>query len=243
MQKKDELMAVGATNNLRGLAANIKFIEDIKAQKPETVKEQYSLSDSDGKQLSKEQQDYFKDSKMRDDSGNLMVMYHGSQDAGFHVFDAKMSDDDTSFFFVDRNDVAASYSGTTETYEAQAFKTIEDANSFFEKIGKDEYFVDEKNGKYRLREDCVNGYLDIVECDTLEEIYEEFCDYEGVGYGDANYKVYLNLTNPLEVDAQGRWWNELPALDGDDARYEYIKVVKVGDVGEVTLSRLLHFNH
>ncbi len=44
----------------------------------------YSLTDSDGKQLSTEQREYFKDSKMRDESGNLKVMYHGSQDAGFH---------------------------------------------------------------------------------------------------------------------------------------------------------------
>lgn len=42
-------------------------------------------------------------------------MYHGSENAGFHEFNAKFSDDERSFFFVDRNDVAASYSGTTET--------------------------------------------------------------------------------------------------------------------------------
>ncbi len=38
----------------------------------------YSISDSDGKQLSDGQQEYFKDSKMRDENGNLMVMYHGT---------------------------------------------------------------------------------------------------------------------------------------------------------------------
>ena len=38
----------------------------------------YSLTDSDGNQLTKEQQEYFKDSKMRDASGNLKVMYHGT---------------------------------------------------------------------------------------------------------------------------------------------------------------------
>ena len=54
----------------------------------------FSLSDSEGKQLTKEQSEYFKDSKMRDDNGNLKVMYHGSQNAGFHVFDPAMSDDD-----------------------------------------------------------------------------------------------------------------------------------------------------
>ena len=63
---------------------------------------------------------------MRDDNGNLKVMYHGSQDAGFHVFDSSMSDDGTSLFFVDRNDVAASYSGSSEIYEARTIRTAED---------------------------------------------------------------------------------------------------------------------
>ncbi len=165
----------------------------------------HSLSDSDGKQLTKEQQEYFKDSKMRDENGNLKVMYHGSQDAGFHVFDAKMSDDDTSFFFVDSNDVAASYSGTTETYEAKSFNTADDANKFFAEIGRTEYRVVEKDGEYTLYDD--GG--EVATSKNLAEIYEEFCEYEGVGYGSANYKVYLNLKNPLVVDAKGRNWNNV----------------------------------
>ena len=167
----------------------------------------YSLSDSDGKQLSKEQQEYFKDSKMRDENGNLKVMYHGSQDAGFHTFDAKMSDDDTSFFFVDRNDVAASYSGTTETYEAKTIRTAEDMNNFLAEIGYDNYKAVEENGKYVLLENNEH----IATKDTAQEIYEEFCWYEGVGEGDANYKVYLNLKNPLVIDAKGRPWNKIDA--------------------------------
>lgn len=167
----------------------------------------YSLSDSDGKQLSKGQQEYFKDSKMRDENGNLMVMYHGSQDAGFHVFDPGMSDDDTSFFFVDRNDVAASYSGTSETYEAQSIRTAEDMNKFIESIGVEGYEVIEHDGKFDLiYEDDL-----IASRDTVKEIYDEFCWYESVGEGDANYKVYLNLKNPLVLDAKGRPWNKIDA--------------------------------
>lgn len=166
---------------------------------------QYSLSDSDGKQLSKGQQEYFKNSKMRDENGNLKVMYHGSQDAGFHVFDAKMSDDDTSLFFVDRNDVAASYSGTSETYEAQTIRTAEDVNKFIESIGAEGYEVIEEGGTFTLEHE--GDY--VASSDTAKGIYEEFCWYEGVGHGDANYKVYLNLTNPLVVDAEGRNWNKI----------------------------------
>ena len=46
----------------------------------------YSLRDSDGNELTKQQQEYFKDSKVRDDEGNLLVVYHGT-DAEFTVFD------------------------------------------------------------------------------------------------------------------------------------------------------------
>ena len=165
----------------------------------------YSLSDSDGKQLTEGQQTFFQNSKMRDENGNLKVMYHGSQDAGFHVFDSSMSDDGTSFFFVDRNDVAASYSGTTETYEARTIRTAEDMNNFLAEIGYDQYEATEKDGKFELLE---NGEH-ITTKDTAQEIYEEFCWYEGVGEGDANYKVYLNLTNPLEIDAKGKNWNNI----------------------------------
>ena len=179
--------------------------EGILTQEKSDVNRKYSLSDSDGKQLTKEQQEYFKDSKVRDENGNLKVMYHGSQNAGFHTFDAKMSDDDTSFFFVDRNDVAASYSGTTETYEAQTIKTAEDMNNFLAKIGYDSYKAVETDGKFELLEDNEH----VAYSDTAQGLYEEFCWYEGVGEGDANYKVYLNLTNPLVVDGGGRYWNAI----------------------------------
>lgn len=164
-----------------------------------------ATADSDGKQLTKEQSEYFKDSKMRDDNGNLKVMYHGSQDAGFHIFDPSMSDDDTSLFFVDRNDVAASYSGTAETYEAKTIRTAEDMNNFLAEIGYDNYEAVEKSGKFELLENNEH----VAYSDTAQGLYEEFCWYEGVGEGDANYKVYLNLTNPLEIDAEGRKWSDL----------------------------------
>lgn len=186
-------------------------IYDLKGEdaqrKAEIGTAKYSLSDSDGKQLTKEQQEYFKDSKMRDDNGNLMVMYHGSQDAGFHVFDAKMSDDDTSFFFVDRNEVATTYSGTTETYEARTIRSADDMNRFLAEIGYDYYKAVEKNGRFELLENNEH----VAWSDTAQGIYEEFCWYEGVGDGDANYKVYLNLKNPLVVDGKGRPWNKIDA--------------------------------
>ena len=205
-KKIEASAALGTPNNGPVKNATDAF-NDIVPQNPKksSGKIQYSLTDNAGNQLSKGQQDYFKDSKMRDENGNLMVMYHGSQDAGFHIFDGKYSDDDVSFFFVDRNDVAASYSGTSETYEAKTIRTAEDMNNFLAEIGYDQYEAVERDGKFELLE---NGDH-VAWSDTAQGIYEEFCWYEGVGEGDANYKVYLNLKNPLVVDAKGKNWNNV----------------------------------
>ena len=77
----------------------------------------YSLKDSEGRTLTKKQQSFFKDSKVRDKDGNLLVMYHGTQGGGFTQFDPEFSDDRTSLFFTSSLDNAASYSGTYDLYD------------------------------------------------------------------------------------------------------------------------------
>ncbi|MBQ8345291.1 MAG: hypothetical protein IJY42_03385 [Clostridia bacterium] len=184
---------------------------EILSQKESDVKRKFSLSsDSEGTKLTKEQSEYFKDSKMRDDNGNLTVMYHGSQDAGFHEFTQRFSDDGTSFFFVDSNTVAKSYSGTNEAYTAKTFRTAEDFNRFFAEIGATEYEVAEKNGTFSLLEDGD----EVAANDSADAIYDEFRDWTGLGTGSANYKVYLNLKNPLVVDAKNSEWDEIAPVDG-----------------------------
>ena len=42
------------------------------------TKKQHSLFDNQGRELTKEQQEYFKDSKARDENGNLLRLYHGT---------------------------------------------------------------------------------------------------------------------------------------------------------------------
>ena len=59
------------TNSISNSDENVKF----------TLKQ-----NSEGKKLSKQQQEYFKDSKVRDEEGRLLVVYHGT-DTDFTVFD------------------------------------------------------------------------------------------------------------------------------------------------------------
>ena len=53
---------------------------------------------SDNNKLSSAQQEYFSDSKVRDDDGRLKVMCHGSTSAGFRMFDPQCSDNGISLF-------------------------------------------------------------------------------------------------------------------------------------------------
>ena len=61
--------------------------------------------DSEGNELSKEQMEYFKNSKVVDDKGNLLVMYHGT-DSDFDVFSHKFIGDDGKdgfgFYFINK---------------------------------------------------------------------------------------------------------------------------------------------
>lgn len=71
------------------------------SQEESSDKVQSSMRDSAGRELTEAQQAYFKDSKVRDADGNLLVMYHQT-DGTFTVFDTKhkgagAGDDETPF--------------------------------------------------------------------------------------------------------------------------------------------------
>ena len=73
----------------------------------------YSDRDSEGNTLTKEQQEYFKDSKVRDEDGNLLVVYHGSP-SKFTVFShEKMNTHGNAhgrgFYFTENKNLAEGY--------------------------------------------------------------------------------------------------------------------------------------
>ena len=77
----------------------VPFSSVVKMDAEEKTK--FSMRDSAGRELTEAQQAYFKDSKIRDADGNLLVMYHQT-DGTFTVFDTKhkgagAGDDETPF--------------------------------------------------------------------------------------------------------------------------------------------------
>lgn len=90
------------------------------------------VTDSEGRTLTKQQQEYFKDSKVRDKNGNLLVMYHGTEanvgladDYWFTIFDIDRAGSHGSmlgdgFYFTSDKNHAEQYAHTKghiyETY-------------------------------------------------------------------------------------------------------------------------------
>ena len=64
-------------------------------------------TDSQGRNLTAEQQEFFRDSVIRDDQGRLMVMYHGTRNGGFTVFDGGKD----YFYFTNNRRYAYAFEG------------------------------------------------------------------------------------------------------------------------------------
>lgn len=100
--------------------------------------------DSQGNKLTKAQQEFFKDSKVRDDNGNLLVVYHGTN-SEFYEFDKskiKIDNLGKGFYFVDNKEIADSY----------ALRRTE-----------------ERGGKERV----VSGYIDSIKPFDISNISDE----------------------------------------------------------------------
>lgn len=89
------------------------------SQNQRGVKEKFSLRDSAGNVLTAEQQEFFKDSQVRDDDGRLKVMYRGGN-GDFTVFDRRKSKHSNlygrGFYFTDSESHAQQYGNARAFY-------------------------------------------------------------------------------------------------------------------------------
>lgn len=179
----------------------------------------YSVSDSAGKELTAEQQEYFKDSKARDENGNLIKVYHSSPTAGFTVFDGaegkgnyKYSEyGDSITFFADNKNMADSYSPSDEKVDTKKLTNLADAREWLGDISAGYVEIRENNGAFEVFDSDDNSA--ILEYDSEEELLRNLKRDMQEELGDPNaggqYEGYVNLKNPLIVDAQGRPWSRV----------------------------------
>ena len=106
--------------DLSGLLGNLAEVRDAweKLVKENRRGSRFSLKsmDNQGRELTEEQQEFFKDSKIVDENGNLKVMYHGTS-ADFTVFDPFVSGgkngtaEGYGLYFADSPEVSKVYGG------------------------------------------------------------------------------------------------------------------------------------
>ena len=205
---------INPTNNpdIRYSINSSKLGETDYTQKLRAASQNLSGTDNDGRALTEGQQKYFKNSKVRDANGNLKVMYHGTGNAGFTVFDSKYSDDGRSFFFTDNINVAKGYSASDDIFSRKHFESIESLEKHIAQEMDEEVKI-RKNGKmFELWQD--NDF--VVRDESLDDLYWDYNEYMGFGGDSANYQVYLNLENPLVIDADKNNWDEIPVPWSDD---------------------------
>lgn len=132
---------------------NASFDDSI-PQNQENATENVNTTQNEDIAPTKEQEEYFKDSVVRDENGKLKVMYHGTSKGGHTVFDP---------------------------YGASKYGLF----------GVGSYFTDNK---------------------SVAESYTE----KGKGNNKQIYETYLNITNPIDMDAQANpeaWKKAFPEAD------------------------------
>lgn len=173
----------------------------------------YSISNKDntGRELSQQQQEFFKDSKAVDENGNLEVVYHGTKAAGFMEFHTP---DNVSFYSTD-NGVANTYSGSTEKVDTQKLNNIQEAQEWLDNLDLGDLQIEKNNGRYDYEEeyvitedgDVVNVFDD--EESLLKNIKRAIQITRGNVDAGGIYEGYVNLTNPYIVEGENHNWNNV----------------------------------
>lgn len=129
--------------------------------------------DNKERELSSEQEAFFKDSKIRDENGNLLVCYHGTDIEDIKIFNVVDVDRPGSFFTPDKRyakDYAdnKSYNTSGKVYEVylNITKPFDLSNDEQVRIVKEEYIPWAKEHNYRYPE---NIFKNNIPFDTLAD--------------------------------------------------------------------------
>ena len=181
--------------------SQIKAITNTRPTKSKDIR--YSLKDSQGNDLTEQQAEFFKDSKVRDDDGNLLVVYHGTKNGNFTVFEYDKSRQTG-------DDFGKAYYFTTNLKNAKGYAKDNQKDARIEQYNKEREALTWKivsavrNGESAEVVQDLRNQFDNVRVDgkTLHELMAD-TDYDT---GGSVFNVYLNLVNPLIADADGKYY-------------------------------------
>lgn len=143
----------------------------------------FSLDDK-GRTLTKEQQEYFKDSKVRDKNGNLKTMYHGTRN-DFTVFDINKSGESSNnskvgFWFTENSDCAKNFANSVWYGNNKDAKSME----VYLNITNPKIYEEVNNNTTmdqlkKQSEDIKNQKKPIEEKYSIDSLYPNYSSYDG----------------------------------------------------------------
>lgn len=162
----------------------------------------YSLKDSEGKALTEQQAEYFRDSKVRDSEGNLLVVYHGTMSGEFTVFDASRANVESDmgagfYFFSDYADVGSNYENGGQDLTAKIERRAEQIEA--------EEEIDYDEAKKKATEELAKG----------SKLFEVYLDIKNPAYVGGNFDEATILK--VDLDDGGI---KIEDFDNEDDYYE-----------------------
>lgn len=234
---KNELSSSSTSNNGRSsrmitpnnsIASSNENVNTIKysIQESENNSGSFSMQDNQGRTLSKEQQEYFKDSKVRDENGNLLTVYHGSN-SEFTVFDAKKSgqaskESKVGFWFTETKEGAENFANSLwygdkkatsyETYlNIKNPKVYNSIDNSIELENIDNRIKEQKNIIRKLENKNIAIEINKQELKwaTSKEELQDIAKIEGIDFEDAErYNDALKEYNKLEKEYDNKKYGD-----------------------------------
>ena len=166
----------------------------------EELEEMSGEYDSEGNELTKEQAQFFKNSKVRDKQGRLLVCYHGTK-----------SDDFSEFKYDQSKQTGTNYGKafyfTTNYKKAQGYSVDIKKDKRLQQYDKERDELLKKYLKNKTEENRqaflnykVNGKYDLVDI-IDDEDYTKNTERLGT-----IKKCYLNIKNPVIIDAESEYY-------------------------------------
>lgn len=166
--------------------------------------------DNKGRELSKEQQEYFKNSKVRDENGNLQEVYHGSNTDGITIFDIDKTNEDNvfgkGFYFTDNELMAESYAEEAVDYNGgtkQIYKGYLNIKNPFVVEGENTVNLANKIRNIDYNADIIDSNYGVASTEKMKE-WLISKGYDGIEVklkkGDGSYYVAFNSNQIKKVD-------------------------------------------
>lgn len=167
----------------------------------------YALKKNDKEELQRLRDLHFKTkatSPILDESGNPLTTYHtvgDKYDPSFNTFDQSIEGQHTGIFTTDNPIMSASYTNQIVSKKEQ--------DCIIEAIRQRELKkVSRCADDYQYKKWAIDKYSDKKK--AKKQILKDHPSLKNIDPRQRQKELYLNLENPVVIDGEGTWWNNIP---------------------------------